>query len=155
MRLLSLSLSRHEPASRLAPHCRGPVGAALAPDPKKARLDGTPVFCGQSRFAWIVSVSVKVRGLINYTFLQMRAAAQETPSPFNRFSTCFYRSRSAKSARGNGSILIKEMGIFCTTSLSEILDLHNFWKHRDIHCRFRGFCEVMSFEYFLVLDIGI
>ena len=43
------------------------------------------------------------------------------------------------------------MGILSSATLAEVLDLHDRWKERNIHCGFSGFGEVMSLEYILVL----
>lgn len=33
----------------------------------------------------------------------------------------------------NSGVLVEEMCIFCSTSLSEVFDLHDLWEECDVH----------------------
>jgi hypothetical protein len=66
----------------------------------------------------------------------------------------FDRSRTTKSPIGKSRVLIKEMCIFGSTSLSKVPDLHNLWEESNVHCGLCRLREVMTFEYFFILSDG-
>ena len=88
---------------------------------------------------------------MQHTLLHMWTSTKEAPSTVSTRTSCFDRASSTKSPIAHRCVLIHEVGIFCPPTFAEVLYLHNCWKQRDIHRRFRGLCEVVTLEDVLVL----
>ena len=83
----------------------------------------------------------------------MRATTSEAASiRVRRHATgVMQRLGPAKSTSTGGRVLIYQMGVLGTTTLSKVFDLHNLREHRNVHSRFGSFCEIVFLEDLRIL----
>ena len=83
------------------------------------------------------------------TFFHMWASTKEATPTVRAHPFCFDR---AKSTISQSCVLIHQVGVLCPSAFAKVFYLHNLWKERDIHRRFRSLCKVVSREDLLVLQ---
>lgn len=89
----------------------------------------------------------------SYTFLEMRAATEETSSAICRFSTTLNGTCSAETAVAGRGVLVQQMCVFRSSTFTKVFHLHDLRQSRDVDCRLRLLRKVVSFENVRILII--
>ena len=87
----------------------------------------------------------------------MRATADEAANSriHGHATRVMQRLGPAKSTSASGRVLIHQMCILGTTTLSEVFDLHDLREHRNIRSRFCGFREIVFLQDIRVLQMNV
>ena len=89
------------------------------------------VLCSVDNLADLfINKSAKMKYLI--TFFKMGPTAQETAT-VKCMAACLHGCRAAESTALGSCILVHQVGVFRSTALPEVPDLHDFREERNIH----------------------
>lgn len=82
----------------------------------------------------------------------MRPSAEEAAPARGRRPAGLDGPGAAEPTGAGGGVLVEQMRVLCAAALAEVLDLHDFGQHRDVHSGLRRLRVVVLPEHLVVLS---